>query len=242
MSEPTHNAEERLRDDAEPTVDADTELPVTWVERSELSPPEWNVNEASGTNREVLKQSIKTAGWTQPILAQPDGTIVHGESRWFVSRHPDIRDDESLTPDGVPAAHIPVHIVEMSDKDAMAATYQHNAATGSHNPDAVADLVMGMDEMDRALDKLSMDESELVVQEETGTDVSDVEFTDETSDGAFTEMVSFAVSDPDAVTEQLGEVSTQRLLALCRFIVETDLHERIPEVPDPVWDEIPDRR
>jgi hypothetical protein len=223
-----------------PDIGLDGLLNVEWVDRAALEPNEYNPSVSDGTNRDVLKNSIIDNGWTQPLLVKADGTIINGESRWFVSRHPDIADDGSLTPEDVPAGHIPVHVLPMDDKQAMAATFQHNAATGTHDRDSVTDLVQELDETEWALDRLEMSDAELSVAEETSVDVSDVDFDDDSDAGAFTETVSFEVSDMDALDDALGEVSADRLLALARFVIETELYEDVEGVESPDWSDVPD--
>ena len=221
------------------TTDLDGPLDVEWVPRAALEPNSYNPSVSDGVDREVLKNSIIDNSWTQPILVQPDGTIINGESRWFVARHPDIADNPDLTPDGVDAGYVPVVVRDMTDKEAMAATYQHNAATGTHDEQAVVNVVQGTDDVEWALDRLEMEEAELEIQEETGTDVSDIEFDQDTDPGAYTETVNYNVSNPDAVRNRLGRITGDRLVSLARFIVETELYDDV-DVPEPEWDNIPD--
>ncbi len=223
----------------ETDVELDGELDVTWVPRLALEPNEYNPSVSDGVNREVLKNSIIDSGWTQPLIVQSDGTIINGESRWFVARHPDIREDESLTPDGVDAGHIPVYVLPGGEKRAMAATYQHNAATGSHAKADVAELVRGIDDMEWALERLEMDAEELDVIEETGEDVSDVEFEDDVDPGAYTESIEFEVENKEMLNELCGRLDAQQLTKLARFIVETAMHE-VVDVEDPDWSDVPD--
>lgn len=226
-------------DGATNDIELDGELDVTWVPRASLSPNEYNPSTSDGTTREVLKKSIMDNGFTQPLLVQSDGTIINGESRWFVARHPDIREDESLTPDGVDAGYVPVYVLDGGEKEAMVATYQHNAATGSHDKEDVAELVRETDDIEWALDRLEMDEEELDVLEETGEDISDVDFDTDTDAGAYTETVEFDVSNRELLAEMCGTIDAQRLVKLARFIVETGLHEEV-DAPDPDWSNVPD--
>lgn len=214
-------------------------LDVEWVPRLALEPNEYNPSQSDGTNREVLKKSIVDNSWTQPLLVQPDGTIINGESRWFVARHPDIQEEESLTPDGIDAGYVPVYVLDGGKKQAMAATYQHNAATGSHDKEAVAELVRETEDIEWALDRLEMEESELEVLEETGEDISDVDFENDTDRGAYTETVEYDVSQTDQLEDICGSIDAQTLVKLARFIVETGLHEEV-DAPDPDWSDVPD--
>lgn len=214
-------------------------LGVRWLPRDSLDTNEYNPSEQSGTDREVLKNSIIDTGWTRPILIRPDRTIVDGESRWFVSRHPDIREDDSLTPNNVPAGHVPVLVVGHGREDAMAATFQINTATGSHDEQAVVDVLEDLDDTEYGLDRIEMAPSELEIAEETGEDVSDVSFDESSDRGAYTETVEFNVADEKAIETHIDEITGERLAELARFILETASYEAV-SVDPPDWDNVPE--
>lgn len=116
-------------------------LEAEWVERSRLLPNDWNPNFMPDHIEEALVLSLLDNGWTAPILAQPDDTIVDGEHRWRVAGHDILKDRDDLTPEDVPAGYVPVHYVDMEREQAMLATYQQNYARGENNIVALENLV-----------------------------------------------------------------------------------------------------
>ena len=61
------------------------QLTIEWKEHSSVGPNDYNPNEMDPPERSLLIRSILEDGWTQPIVVQPDGTIVDGEQRWTVA-------------------------------------------------------------------------------------------------------------------------------------------------------------
>lgn len=220
----------------------DAETDITWVNRDRLCENDYNPVVMSGVEREVLKQSLLDNGWTRPLIVTTDYTLVDGESRWFVSRHPDIRENESLTPDGVPAGHVPVFVTDADEKSNMGTTFQMNHAVGEHDTAQLATVLNNLNDTDAGLERLEMDAADLDVATETETDVSDVDFTAETERGAFTEQIAFTVSDADAIRDTIGEVTTETLTALARFIIETELYRNASDADTPCWEDIPDSK
>lgn len=97
---------------------------VKWVKRDKLSANDYNPNHVYNTELELLKTSIKEDGWTQPIVALKDGTIVDGFHRWTVSGHKDML---SLT-----GGYVPVVYIDADDVHKMMSTIRHNRARGQH--------------------------------------------------------------------------------------------------------------
>src|SRR5699024_12398193 len=58
---------------------------VKIVDRDLLKPNDYNPNKVMEDNLKLLMQSIKTNGWTLPIVVRPDYTIIDGFHRWTVS-------------------------------------------------------------------------------------------------------------------------------------------------------------
>lgn len=52
---------------------------ITWMNREELKPNNYNPNKVAPPELKLLKISILEDGWTQPIVANADGTI----RRWL---------------------------------------------------------------------------------------------------------------------------------------------------------------
>lgn len=131
---------------------------VVWRNREELSPNDYNPNRVAPPELKLLKISILEDGWTQPIVINPDMTIVDGFHRWTVSGHKEIFD---LTQGNVPTV-----MVKPRDKaQQKMATIRHNRARGTHGVldmsniigSMVADGISGEEIMKR----LSMEKEEV---------------------------------------------------------------------------------
>lgn len=110
---------------------------VIWIEREKLSPNGYNPNKVAPAELKLLKISIIEDGWTQPIVINPDYTIVDGFHRWTVSGHKEIFD---LT-DGM----IPVVMITPKDKSQQQmATIRHNRARGTHGVLQMSNIVEEM--------------------------------------------------------------------------------------------------
>ncbi|MDE7313577.1 MAG: ParB N-terminal domain-containing protein [Eubacterium sp.] len=98
---------------------------LQWVERSRISPNDYNPNKVSKQNLELLKQSILANGWTLPIVIRPDMTIIDGFHRWTVAG------EEPLF--SMLEGRVPVVVVEHKDKAGnIYGTVTHNRARGTH--------------------------------------------------------------------------------------------------------------
>ena len=106
-----------------------------FVDREKLKANDYNPNKVSKENLELLKQSIKTNGWTLPIVVRPDYTIIDGFHRWTVSGHSDLKDELG--------GKVPVVIVDHSEDESknMYGTITHNRARGTHLLDPMKNIV-----------------------------------------------------------------------------------------------------
>lgn len=98
---------------------------LEWVDRKLLKPNDYNPNKVSKENLKLLTQSILTNGWTLPIVARPDYTIIDGFHRWTVSGEEPLL---SMLEGKVP-------VVKVSHEDAsedIYGTVTHNRARGTH--------------------------------------------------------------------------------------------------------------
>lgn len=132
---------------------------VQWLHRDNLKPNNYNPNAVAPPELRLLKISIIEDGWTQPIVANPDRTIVDGFHRWTVSGHPEIY---ALT-----GGYVPVVFVEpKDDASKQMATIRHNRARGTHAVLRMSDIVAGMVKdglsMQEICTRLQMEEEEVI--------------------------------------------------------------------------------
>lgn len=98
---------------------------VRIVDHAWLKPNDYNPNVVSKDNLKLLTQSILTNGWTLPIVARPDGTIIDGFHRWTVAGQEPLRSKLG--------GKVPVVIVSHADEAAnVFGTVTHNRARGVH--------------------------------------------------------------------------------------------------------------
>lgn len=98
---------------------------LQWVDRELLKPNDYNPNKVSKENLKLLTQSIMTNGWTLPIVARPDYTIIDGFHRWTVSGEEPLRT--------MLGGKVPVVIVDHKDQsEDIYGTVTHNRARGTH--------------------------------------------------------------------------------------------------------------
>lgn len=141
----------------------DETLNCQWVPRDSIEPNEWNPNEMEQEERDMLRNSIQNQGWTQPIVVHAeDMYIIDGEQRWTVAGSEEIQENEDLTPESVPAGHVPVFGITIEEDEAKVSTIQHNRAKGFVEYDSLYDYFEEFQQQD-ALDELS---SELQLDDE----------------------------------------------------------------------------
>lgn len=110
---------------------------IVWRNRDELKPNNYNPNKVAPPELKLLKISILEDGWTQPIVINPDMTIVDGFHRWTVSGHKEINE---LTDGLVPT--VMVHPKDASQQ--QMATIRHNRARGTHGVLEMSNIVVDM--------------------------------------------------------------------------------------------------
>jgi ParB-like chromosome segregation protein Spo0J len=110
---------------------------VKIVDRNKLKPNNYNPNVVSEQNLELLIQSILTNGWTLPIVARPDYTIIDGFHRWTVSGR-----EPLFTKLG---GKVPVVFVDHKDRaEDMYGTVTHNRARGVHQLEPMKAIVKSL--------------------------------------------------------------------------------------------------
>ena len=110
---------------------------IEWIDRDKIKPNNYNPNKVAPTELKLLKTSILEDGWTQPIVINPDNTIVDGFHRWTVSGHKEIH---ALTNGKIP-------VVTIRPKDfsqQQMATIRHNRARGTHGVLEMSSIVTDM--------------------------------------------------------------------------------------------------
>lgn len=115
-------------------LDAQPVNSVLWVERDTLNPNDYNPNSVAPRELRLLKISILESGWTQPIVVNPDMTIVDGFHRWTISAQKEIA---ALT-----GGLIPIVVTKPADhRSQIMATVRHNRARGTHSVLKMSDIV-----------------------------------------------------------------------------------------------------
>ena len=132
---------------------------IKWVDRELLKPNGYNPNKVAPPELKLLKVSILEDGWTQPIVINPDMTIVDGFHRWTVSGHKEIH---KLT-DGL----VPVVMIKPKDiNQQQMATIRHNRARGTHGvlemSNIVNDMVKNGLSGEEIMTRLMMEKEEVV--------------------------------------------------------------------------------
>ena len=133
---------------------------ITWVDPKTLHANSYNPNKVATPEMRLLKTSILEDGWTQPIVARPDGEIVDGFHRWTLGSTD--KDVKAMTGGLVP-------VVRLQDADMahqMMSTVRHNRARGSHAVLKMADIVRDLRDKEglteqEIMARLSMEDEEV---------------------------------------------------------------------------------
>lgn len=132
---------------------------VVWLHRDELKPNNYNPNSVAPPELKLLQISILEDGWTQPIVINPDKTIVDGFHRWTVSGRKEVY---ALTDGYVPT----VMINPTSESGQQMATIRHNRARGTHAVLKMSDILVQMVDSgltgEQIMDQLMMEKDEVV--------------------------------------------------------------------------------
>lgn len=126
-------------------------LKVQYVPVKRLKPNKYNPNRQSEHDFELLLKSMSEDGFTQPIVAIKDGTIVDGEHRWRAA----------LT---LGYDEIPVVFTEMTEEQMRIATLRHNRARDSEDIELSAQVLRDLQELgalDWAQDSLMLSDDEI---------------------------------------------------------------------------------
>jgi ParB-like chromosome segregation protein Spo0J len=133
---------------------------VVWVPANTLHANDYNPNHVAPPEMALLKLSIMEDGFTQPIVARPDGEIVDGFHRWTLGS----TDADLIARYG---GYVPV--VRLRPADAAhqrMSTIRHNRARGNHAVVRMAEIVrelagtMGLDPVEIGR-RLGMEDEEV---------------------------------------------------------------------------------
>jgi len=115
---------------------------VIWVPLEQTEANTWNPNKVAPNELRLLYLSIKSDGYTQPVVTMYDEArdkyvVVDGFHRRHVMlSHKDIRDATN--------GLLPVVVIDKPLNDQMASTVRHNRARGKHGVGGMANIVFGM--------------------------------------------------------------------------------------------------
>jgi len=116
---------------------------VRWVKSEAVHANDYNPNSVAPPEMELLRHSIESDGYTQPIVAMSvDGAyeVIDGFHRHRVGK--ECKDIQARI-----HGYLPIVAIN-SDREGkdnrMAATIRHNRARGKHRVDAMSDIVMDL--------------------------------------------------------------------------------------------------
>ena len=123
----------------EPNMKWTNEHPVSnvvWVESSKVHANDYNPNTVAPPEMELLKLSIESDGFTQPIVVwetKGEYEVVDGFHRHIVGKQ-------------IGLTHLPVVIVNRKTNkgDRIASTIRHNRARGKHSVSGMSDVVIDL--------------------------------------------------------------------------------------------------
>jgi len=134
------NALRRALHDVSPFATEPVDL-VEWVRSDAVVANDYNPNSVAPPEMELLRLSIMSDGYTQPIVTMPDGNqrcVVDGFHRSRVGKEcSDVRERVH--------GYLPVVRIKQSQEDRsdrMAATIRHNRARGEHKVESMAEIVI----------------------------------------------------------------------------------------------------
>lgn len=114
---------------------------VLWVKNDLVHANDYNPNSVAPPEMELLRLSISSDGYTQPIVSMPhDGKfeVVDGFHRHRVGK--ECVDIQSRVQGYLPLVQIRSSQLDKSDR--MAATIRHNRARGEHKVESMAEIVV----------------------------------------------------------------------------------------------------
>ena len=136
---------------------------VLWIKQEDIQANEYNPNHVAAPEMKLLYESIKTDGYTMPIVTYDLGNgkreIVDGFHRNRIGReHSDIRNRIH--------GYLPVSTIDKPADERIGSTIRHNRARGTHGIRPMSDIVLdvsraGWDDS-KICQKLGMDLDEVI--------------------------------------------------------------------------------
>lgn len=114
---------------------------MKWVKNPLVHANDYNPNSVAPPEMELLRHSISSDGYTQPIVSMPvDGTyeVIDGFHRHRVGK--ECEDIQSRVHGYLPVVQIRASQVDRNDR--MEATIRHNRARGEHRVDSMSEIVI----------------------------------------------------------------------------------------------------
>ena len=139
---------------------------VLWVKADDIHANDYNPNSVAPPEMELLKVSIMSDGYTQPIVAMPDEQgkfeVIDGFHRNRCGKESEEIKNRVLG--YLPIVKIKEDRTERNDR--IAATIRHNRARGKHKVDAMSDIVVELKRRNWSDEKISrelgMDQDEIL--------------------------------------------------------------------------------
>ncbi len=128
---------------------------VKWVKAPLVHANDYNPNSVAPPEMELLRLSIASDGYTQPIVSMPDPDgryeVIDGFHRHRVGK-------ECADIQGRVKGYLPLVQIRESQKDKtdrMASTIRHNRARGKHKVEAMSDIVIELKKRNWSDEKIS---------------------------------------------------------------------------------------
>lgn len=140
---------------------------VKWVKNDTVGANDYNPNSVAPPEMELLRHSIASDGYTQPIVTWQHSDLVENEVIDGFHRHRVGKECEEIQS----RIHGYLPIVAVSEdregkNDRVASTIRHNRARGKHKVEAMADIVLDLKKRnwsDKKISKeLGMDQDEVL--------------------------------------------------------------------------------
>ena len=136
---------------------------VEWIRQEDIQANEYNPNHVASPEMKLLYESIKSDGYTMPIvtyrLENGRREIVDGFHRNRVGReHNDIKKRIH--------GYLPVSTIDKPQDERMGSTIRHNRARGTHGIRPMSDIVLDLSKIgwtdEKICKKLGMDLDEVI--------------------------------------------------------------------------------